>query len=38
MKREVNIWDYAGQIMESIGKGILLTTQAGGKTNSMTIG
>ena len=38
MKREVNIWDYAGQIMESIGKGVLLTTRAGEKTNTMTIG
>lgn len=38
MKREINIWDYAGKIMEQIGKGILLTTCAGGEVDSMTIG
>lgn len=38
MKKEVNVWDYAGHIMEHIGKGILLTTQAEGKPNTMTIG
>ena len=38
MKREVNIWDYAGQIMKNIGKGILLTTKADGQVNTMTIG
>ena len=38
MKREVNVWDYAGYIMEDIGKGILLTTQAEGRVNTMTIG
>lgn len=38
MKREVNVWDYAGHIMEDIGKGILLTTQAEGRVNTMTIG
>ena len=38
MKREVNVWDYAGQIMEKIGKGILLTTCAEGEVNTMTIG
>lgn len=38
MKREVNVWDYAGHIMQDIGKGILLTTQAEGRVNTMTIG
>lgn len=38
MKKEINVWDYAGHIMEHIGKGILLTTQADGKPNTMTIG
>lgn len=38
MKREVNIWDYAGHIMKNIGKGILLTTKADGQVNTMTIG
>lgn len=38
MKKEINVWDYAGQIMEDIGKGALLTTCADGKVNTMTIG
>lgn len=38
MKKEINVWDYAGHIMEHIGAGILLTTKAGGKANTMTIG
>lgn len=38
MKREVNLWDYAGRILESTGKGVLLTTKCDGKVNTMTIG
>ena len=38
MKKEVNVWEYAGRIMDSIGKGILLTTAADGEVDSMTIG
>lgn len=38
MKKEVNVWDYAGHIMENIGNGILLTTQADGQVDTMTIG
>ena len=38
MKKQVNVWDYAGQIMEKIGGGILLTTKANGQVNTMTIG
>ncbi len=38
MKKEVNVWDYAGLIMKQIDKGILLTTAAEGKTNTMIIG
>lgn len=39
MKREINVWDYAGQIIEKTGKGgILLTTACEGKANTMTIG
>lgn len=38
MKRKVNIWDYAGKIMESMDPGVLITTKAGGKVNTMTIG
>ena len=38
MKREVDIWDYAGQITKATDKGILLTTKEGDKVNTMTIG
>ena len=38
MKKQVNVWDYAGHIMERIGGGILLTTKAEGRVNTMTIG
>ncbi len=38
MKRKIQIWDYAGQILEQTGKGILLTTKAEGQVNTMTIG
>ena len=38
MKKHVNVWDYAGHIMERIGGGILLTTKADEKVNTMTIG
>ena len=38
MKREVNIWDYAGKILEVMDKGILMTTAAGGEQNTMVIG
>ena len=38
MNKEINVWDYAGHIMEKMPKGILLTTAAEGKVNSMVIG
>lgn len=38
MKRKINVWEYAGHILESTGKGVLLTTAADGKVNTMTIG
>ena len=38
MKKEINIFDYANDIMTALGKGVLLTTQAEGTVNSMTIG
>lgn len=38
MKREVNPFDYAGDICKAMPKGILLTTKNGDKVNSMTIG
>lgn len=38
MKREIQIWEYAGKILEEVGKGALLTTKVDGKVNAMTIG
>ncbi len=38
MKRKIHVWDYAGEILETIGKGVLLTAKADGKVNTMTIG
>ena len=38
MNQQVNVFDYAGHICESMRKGILLTTKADGKVNTMTIG
>ncbi len=38
MKREIKLWDYAGTILEAVGKGVLVTTKAEGKVNTMTIG
>ena len=38
MKKEINFWDYAGHIMQTIPKGCLLTTQAEGEVDSMVIG
>ena len=38
MKQQINAFDYAGHICESMKKGILLTTKVGEKVNTMTIG
>ena len=38
MKKAIKVWDYAGAILEGIGKGALLTVKADGKVNSMTVG
>lgn len=38
MKRNINIFDYIGQICNAMQKGILLTTKADDFVNSMTIG
>ena len=38
MKREVNPFDYAGQICSALPKGILLTTKNGNQVNTMSIG
>lgn len=38
MKKAIKVWDYAGAILEGIGKGALLTVKADGKVNTMTVG
>ncbi len=38
MKRNINPWEYAPQILEALPKGVLLTTQADGEVDSMVIG
>lgn len=38
MKKQVEAFDYAGQICKALKKGVLLTTRAGEKINTMTIG
>ena len=38
MKREINAFDYAGDICMAMKKGILITAKADGKVNPMTIG
>lgn len=37
MKRKIDTTEYAGRIMSVLNKGVLLTSAAEGKTNSMTI-
>jgi flavin reductase (DIM6/NTAB) family NADH-FMN oxidoreductase RutF len=38
MKKEIELFDYAGDIMKALKKGVLLTTKVDAKVNSMTIG
>lgn len=38
MKKEINVWEYAPQILEALPKGVLLTTKSGETVNTMTIG
>lgn len=38
MKKYIDVFDYAGQIIKSLGTGALLTTKSGEKVNTMTIG
>lgn len=38
MKKEINVFDYAGDICKAMKPGILITTKSGDKVNSMTIG
>lgn len=37
MKKEIEVFDYANQIMKAVNTGVLLTTKAADKVNSMTI-
>ncbi len=37
MKKKVSPWEVSGHILDALGKGILLTTAAEGKVNTMTI-
>lgn len=36
-KKEINVLDYAKEILEGVNKGVLLTTKADGRVNTMTI-
>ncbi len=38
MKTSIELFDYAGHILKATKKGVLLTTAANGKVNTMTIG
>ena len=38
MKQYIDIWEYAPQILKAVGNGVLMTTQADGEVNTMTIG
>ena len=38
MKQKINVWEYAPQILDAVGKGVLLTTKADGEVDTMTIG
>lgn len=38
MKKTIEVFDYANEILKAVGSGILLTTKNGDKVNSMTIG
>lgn len=38
MKKEIEAFDYVGEITKAFKTGVLLTTKAGDKVNSMTIG
>ena len=38
MKKYIDLWEYAGHILEQVGTAALVTTQADGEVNTMTIG
>ncbi len=37
MKEKINVYDYAGEILKALKKGVLLTTKSDDKVNSMVI-
>lgn len=37
MKREINVFNHAAEIMNAVKNGVLITTKSGDKVNSMTI-
>lgn len=38
MKEKINVFEKAPEILENLRKGVLLTTKAGDRVNTMTIG
>ena len=38
MKKQINLWEYAGEILEQVGTAALVTAKADGQGNPMTIG
>ena len=37
MKKHIQVWDYANEIMSALQRGVLLTTKAGEQVNTMTV-
>ena len=37
MKENIDLWEHVQEILEAVSKGVLLTTQADGEVNSMTV-
>lgn len=37
MKKHIQVWDYANEIMSALQRGVLLTTKAGEQINTMTV-
>ena len=37
MKKQIDVFDYAGAIMKALSRGVLLTTKANGRVNTMSI-
>jgi len=38
MKKHIDLWEYAGEILEQVGTAALVTTKADDRVNTMTIG